>query len=125
MKTCDFDKVFQVNFNHLPKLNPHLPGKWGNIVSEALTEACFKNLGNYFPECSKVSSHFASKVKISIGLAFMRINEDGQDNCPSFEDFLTCTMMSLTQKDIKNESDKRLYLNLNSLNLSGFITLAS
>lgn len=125
MKISDFDKVFHINFSQLPKLNPTYPGKWGNIVAEALTEACFHNLSNYFPECSKVSHHFASKVKIAIGLAFMRINEDGQEQYPTFEDFLICTMMSLTQKDIKNESDKRLYLNLNKLNLSGNITLAS
>ena len=125
MKTSDFNKVFEIDFNNLPKFREDRPSVWGNVSNDDLVEVCFKKLGEFFPECSKTSSHFAYKVKITIGLAFMRINENGDSNCPNFADFLICSMMSVTQKDIKNEYDKRLYINLNKLNLSGEISLAS
>ncbi len=125
MKTQEFNIVFNIDFNQLPRFNQDKPSVWGNVCTDTLQNKCYSNLTKFFPEANKCSPHFQNKVKMTIGLAFMRINEKGQTNCPNFNDFLTCSMMSVTQKDIQNPFDRRLYLNLNQLMLSGDVKLAS
>lgn len=100
MNIDELNYLMEVDFKSLPKLKPNKPSGWENFDANPMAEKILEKFKTVFPEIEQLSEASKNRVLLAIRLSFLKANNTGTCNVPSFRDFITCYVMSTTQEDV-------------------------
>ncbi len=103
------DMILKIDFSKLPTFNASKPAVWGNVCTDTLAEVAFLELVNEIPELDGISLELRKKIKMGLGLAFMRVNEKGDTHCPDLKSAITSIVMLNIKDILETPQDEKAY----------------